>query len=287
MKRRVTVVKTIKPVCIIFLFTSLFLSCTKSQVIPLSKKQDCLTSIEGYYSCKDKWIGEKPALILWENGNFIIIKGKVISYDEKGVNFDPDKEGAFYDPKPHYYLFNEIETFIDETGKVISGAIPNEYSQTLSIAISLKSTVNPKLKTISLLLNPNKDFGFCIPAGTYSISEISFIDKNKNIDCGVHYPEILITIDENCSNYIGNLFLYPEDSIIKKDSILIPIKHLIRQEGAQLSFFLGGALAEGAYLVYLNAKGIIGEQKLYINSDTTFKNKCKSPIKNNPLRHKN
>ncbi len=116
-----------------------FLHCASTRKLPtLAEQSDCHTSIEGYYEHPHAWNGKKPALIIRKNSELRVLSGKVISQTANGVTFDPNREGAFYDPQTEFFPFNKIETFIDETGRVVAGKIPAKLTTELALILQLK-----------------------------------------------------------------------------------------------------------------------------------------------------
>ncbi len=261
-----------------------FLHCASTIKPPtLTKSPNCATSIEGYYEYGEHWSGKKPALIIRQDYEYKIIAGKVVSQTASGVTFDPEREGAFYDPKPEFHRFDRIEAFIDQNGRVVAGAIPSKLSKKISLELYLKPGHDAKAKPFKLTLKPNEPFGFCIPHGVYNLNAIRFIDKEGNVDIGVNYPALEIQIDKNRSNYVGHLLL-GHSKMTAKDSVLIPLKVGPRPKGAMAAGLLGGAIGGALYGASLAAKGIIGEHKLYLGAMENYKTKTKSPVKYNMIR---
>jgi hypothetical protein len=256
-----------------------FLHCAATRTLPtLSKQPDCEASLEGFYSYGGLWRGKKPALILRQDYEYKIISGTVISQTETGVTFDPDREGAFYDPKPEFYAFDRVEAFIDQNGKIVAGAIPPKFSKALSLELHLRAKNAPEAKPFKMLLKPNQQFGFCTPAGSYEISAIRFIDKEGNIDLGVDYPKIEIHVEKNLSNYIGHWWLGDPQTAVS-DSMVIPYKIGARPHGAAMAGFLGGAIGGAIYGAALASKGVVGEYKLYFTAGKNFRPLGKNEIK--------
>jgi len=266
------------------LLSLMFLHCAATRKLPtLAKQPDCATSLEGYYEQRQQWNGKKPALIIQKNAEYKILSGRVISQTEKGVNFDPDREGVLYDPKAEFFAFDRIEAFIDQNGRIVAGAIPNKLSKTISLELHLKAQSAPQAKPYKLTLKANEPFGYCIPSGIYEVSAIHFIDKNGNVDIGVGYPTLEIQIIKGHSNYIGHLLL-GHSQMAARDSVLIPFKIGARPYGAAAAGFLGGAIGGALHAASNAAKGIIGEHLLYFGAASKYPPKGKGPIKYNLLR---
>ena len=260
------------------------LHCASTRKLPtLTKQPDCATSIEGYYEYRNHWSGKKPALIIRKDYEFDILFGQVISQTDKGVTFDPDREGVFYDPKPEFFPFTLLEAFIDQNGRVIAGAIPAKLSKAISLEVHLKAKNVSETKPYKLLLKPNESFGYCIPSGVYHVSAIRFVDKEGNVDIGVNYPILEIQIEKGRSNYIGHLLL-GHSPIAVRDSVLIPFKIGSRPRGAMAAGILGGAIGGALHAASLAAKGVVGEHKLYLGAVTNHSARGKSPTKYSLIR---
>jgi hypothetical protein len=191
--------------------------------------------------------------------------------------FDPARKGPFHDPEPKYYNFDQIITFIDKKGSIIAGSLPDKLSQAISLRLFLKSNTKPDTRAIKLTCNPNQRFAFCVPPDLYTIEMIHFIDEKENIDAGVDYPKLMVEIKNNHSNYIGHLFLDPKSSKLL-NPIIIPYKIYSRPEQASTASLLGGFIGGAIHLAAMEAKGVIGEHKLFIGYDQSFKPKGKQPL---------
>jgi len=244
----------------------LLFNCSNSSKLTEIKVQPtCTTTIEGFYAADEEWKGGNPALIIREGNKSRFLRGELISYDEEGVTFDPARESPFFDPKPQYYKFDDVELFVDEKGNIVVGTMPKKLTSTHSLELYLSDINKPGTKPFKMLLKPNGQFGYCIPSGTYEITEIRFIDKASNVDAGVNYPKLILSVKENHANYLGKLYLninQPELS----DSIIIPYKLLSRSNAWRAGYF-GGILGSTAVAASTPA-GIIGERKLLIVDDT-------------------
>ena len=262
------------------------LSCSGSNKILLKNQPDCQSSVEGYYHCPDDWDGDAPVIIVKKRDVYEIIKGKIVSYDKNGVTFDPKKTSAFYDPKPKYYPFKDIETFIGENKEIIYGNIPKKYSDAYVLRLKLRSLEKMENDPILLELEPNRRFAFCLPVDIYLVTSINFIDKDGNIDGAKDYPEMVIQVDDQCSNYIGHLFLNPKSDQLK-NPIILPYEAVHRPKASASASFLGGMVGAALYEMAKKINGIIGEHKLYIGMDSGFIPEGKMPIKTNLLQVQN
>lgn len=249
----------------------------------LAKAPGCVTSLSGFYEHSVPWPGQKPALIMRKAGEYKIIHGKVISQTGQGVTFDPEREGAFYDPKPEFFAFDKLEAFIAEDGRLVAGAIPAKLANPIALEIHLKEKNRPGAKPYRLRLEPNAAFGYCLPAGTYEVSAIAFRDRKGNIDLGVDYPKLEIALEHGRVNYLGHLRLGRSPAVLR-DSVLIPIKIGARPGGAMAAGILGGAIGGALHAAALASKGVIGAHLLYFGESAAPATRGKSQPKYAPLK---
>lgn len=202
----------------------LFISCAASRIPTLAQRPGCETSIEGYYHCADLWLKAKPALIIRQGMEMKIITGTIVSTDSDGVTFDPTGEGQLRDPKPEYFHYKKIEALIGDNGEVLHGTIPPVYSRAYALELHLVPLYKPEPEPINVTMEPNKQFGFCVPPGDYSIDAIMFRnDYQKMVDEGIGFPKLTISVEEGRSNYIGDLYLDCRDFEQSK-AVAIPYK---------------------------------------------------------------
>jgi hypothetical protein len=259
-----------------------FIGCAGSMAPLLEKVPNCTSSLEGFYYCPESWQGEKPAMIVKEGSEYRLIKGKILSRDENSVEFDPKREGPFYDPEPRHFKFQEIEALIGNDGEIIYGVIPRIYSKSFDLELHL-SPANASDKTIvKVKLKPNQRFAYCVKAGEYTVGEIFFIDQKKNTDRAVDFPKLTIKIEDNKSNYIGHLILNPQNTQLK-NPIILPYKIVSRPEQATAAGILGGAIGGALHGMAMASKGIIGEHKLFIGMDKDFQPQGTMPLKSSIL----
>jgi hypothetical protein len=50
-----------------------------------------------------------------------VVKGRIRTFKGKGIVFDPQKSGPFYNPKPRYFPMSKVQAFVDAEGKVLWG----------------------------------------------------------------------------------------------------------------------------------------------------------------------
>ena len=269
-----------------FIVIGLFINCSTVNAPLLTNAPNCSSSVEGFYYCTDQWSGNTPAILIKDNDNYKIIEGEIISYNDQSVEFDPGKESPFYDPEPKRFDFKDIVTLIGNDGEIIYGTIPQKYSKAYSLELFLSSLSNPEKKPVTLNLQPNQRFAFCVPPDNYNITRILFKDKKNNIDEAIDYPELVLNIKDGCSNYIGHLMLNPKSSKLE-NPIILPYKILSRPTQSSTAGILGGAIGGALHAAAMASKGIIGEHKLFIGSDNNFTSEGSMPQKNNLINVKN
>jgi hypothetical protein len=284
-----------------------------SKVHTLTDEPDCVTSLEGYYCCKDTWRGVTPALIQKKEKEsrrsrnakgtityYEIIEGKIISQDEKGVTFSAVGDNPSQDSEAGYYLFDQIETLIDGDGKVVYGVIPKKYSEasTMEWWLELSEYYYSDSKTHKMVLQPNEAFALCLPGGEYNIKAIYFRDNNGNISKGVDYPELTIKVDPGYANYMGHIFMVMEkteiaDSFYVTNRFKIPCKVLSSSESSGLSLFgglvggaVGGAVVGAAETASRLSGGPSGDKQVFVGIDKNYQPICKSALKQNIMQIK-
>ena len=279
-------------ICLILAF--IFVNCASNRIWTLDQNPGCETSVEGYYHCREPWDKTKPALIIRQGMHMLVIGGEIVSRDDKGVTFDPDGKVFTGDPKPEYYPFDEIEALIDENGKLLYGTIPEKYSRSYALELHLISQDTTKSESVKLLLKPNRRFGFCVPAGNYIVSKLQFKNDYMGIiDEGVDIPEFRISVAENKSNYIGDIYLDCGKGDLN-DPVLIQYKIARRRDGDREGYDtvlvggLFGGVAAGLYEVSKDRKpipkdprGIVGKRKLFIEKNDDFVVKGVNPQMDN------
>lgn len=280
-------------VAICLTLSLILVNCASNRIWTIDQTPDCKTSVEGYYHCEEPWYKTKPAMIIRQGTRMLVIGGEIVSRDDNGVTFDANGEVFTGDPEPEYYPFKDIEALIDDDGEVVYGTIPDMYSRSYALELHMTSKDTTESKSLKLLLKPNRRFGFCVPAGDYIVSKIQFKnDYNGIIDEGVDIPCFSVSVVENKSNYIGDIYMdCGEDDL--EDPIVIQYKMARRRDGVSdsrerddtvLVGVLFGGIAAGIYEaskdekpLYKDPRGIVGEHKLFIKNNDEFSVKGVSP----------
>ena len=192
--------------------------CGGLKVCPLERQPECGTTVEGFYYCAEPWDGPKPALIVRSGPEIRILKGTIVSRDERGITFDQSAEGMLRDPGPEHFPFKRVAALIGENGDVVYGRVPESCSKAYTLELHLRLADSPKAEVIKLSLKPNAQFAFCVPPGTYEVSDMRFINEQlKIVDGAVEPPRVRVVIEEGFSNYIGDWYMNcgpsPSDSI--------------------------------------------------------------------------
>ena len=194
----------------------------------------------------------------------------------------PDHVG-FMIPNLNTILIKKIETLIGNDGEILAGKMPKRMSRVFSIQLFLQLTTNEENEPIRLVLKPDKQFGFCIPPGTYVIKRILFIDNDDNVDEGVDFPALFVNVEANHTNYLGDLFLDTHKKELN-NPINIAYKIVSRPQGAFAAGMMGGMIGGAIHGAAIASQGIIGEHKLFITSSENFEPKGKNPPKTNLLQ---
>ena len=286
-----------------------------SKVHTLAEEQDCVTSLEGYYCCKD-WMGAKPALILKKESKskrardtkstlitYEVIEGQIVSQDEDGVTFTATGADKSLGSESNYYPFDQIATLIDDDGNIVYGVLPKKYSNapTMEWWLELSDIYYSDSKTHKLVLQPNEPFAFCLPGGEYIVKAIYFSDNIGNVSRGVDYPELTIPVNPGYANYIGHIFISMErteiaDSFYVSNRFTIPCKILSSSETSGLGVFGGvvggavggavGGVIGGAVGGALTSGGVGGDKQVFLGVDKNYQATCKSALKKNIIQIK-
>ena len=285
-----------------FVFLSGCASTTK--ISTLVEEPECMTSLEGYYHCKEAWVGPKPpAIVVVANRAsssreyYKAIQVEIVSLDDRGLTIKPNAKASSpnsaraYNPKARspdstrtYYELSELTAVIDEDGKVVYGSIPMKFSSALLLELYLEgfgSSYSSDSKSYKLRLTPNERFGYCLPSGIYKVAEVRFIDGSNNVALGVNCPDLRITVNGGRSNYIGDLFLNFEksetpDSVRIRYRVSIPYKIISTSDAAGWMFGILGTV--------LTMETSVSERELLIGIDDAFTAQCKRPLTVNIIK---
>jgi len=261
-------------------FLFLFASCIPNPYL-LENNPKCTSSVEGYYHAPFEVKVEKSTLVLKKEPRAILY-GKIVEFNDQGVLFDQPKQGPFYDPEPIFYKSDDILTLIDDNQKILFGEQIPSLVTTTKLLLYVKKVNDANAKTINLSLKPNQAFGFCLNPGLYKIEKLIFkYYPTNNLDRGVKFPPLYFQVDENTSNYIGDIFLNPTDSIGAMFNV--PYKILDRPEVSVSVGIAGGAVGGLLLAVANELVGIIGTHRLSIRGNTTI-TKGVSPSKTNLIQ---
>jgi len=262
------------------------LNCATTQVPKLKSKQDCSTSLEGFFHSANAWQKKIPALIVKENPD-IILYGKILSIGNDGIIYDPDKESPFYDPEEKFFPFTEIEMLINEKGELVYGQIPKIYSKSWSMFFHIVSMEKPEQKPMVMEFEQNHKFSFCLPEGNYLVKQILFMDKNGNIDIGKDFPGLVFKVNANQANYLGDIYLDIDDE--NKDKYIIVPYIMGRRNSAfpiyPISSGVFSAALEGAIVgiiesVIYKSKGAIGAHLIVIKQESNYVPELNMPVNN-------
>lgn len=199
-----------------------FNACSSFQKLqPKQENPDCKTSISGSLHYNFRGNNKDTILILKRNLSDLLLKGRIIEKTSEGFIFDPDKRNE-HDEQTKLYKFDDIKYIIGLNGNLIFGAFPDsmEYdSLSLKITISKVDSTVIKPFPLSMVINSNESFSYCIEPGLYRIREI--------VITGFHHyslilPEITFEVTKGYDNYLGDIYL---DSLISGIDV-----HLIKFE---------------------------------------------------------
>ncbi|MBL7996321.1 hypothetical protein JNM05_13205 [bacterium] len=261
--------KRFRLVIIMSLFT--FGGCT-NYATSTKKDPNCTTVVCGKFVCAEKWVGKYPALMIKDMGETKSYFGEITEIDSAGVWFDRTKEGFVFS-SPRYYPFKKIVCLIDENNDVIYGSIPKKYGGTWDMDIMLAPVNVPGGKAITLRLEANKEFAFCLEPNEYLVGNIMFNRGNDYIDVGKDIPVLKFMAQSNKWNYIGDIYM---DSTVAN---VAPIK-ITCKIGSRPSDAANGAMfgLVGAVLLEMSRSGDRIEHKITVTNAGRPENAVESLI---------
>ncbi|MBL7014367.1 MAG: hypothetical protein ISR83_08100 [Candidatus Marinimicrobia bacterium] len=253
-----------------FLLTSIGFLFIISGCVPnpylLNNNPECLSTIEGFYHSPFVVKVEKPTLVL-TNEPRAILHGEILEFNDQGVLFDQSKQGPFYDPEPTFYNIDDILTLVDGNKNILYGEQIPSLVTTTELILNIRRVNDLNAKGIRLEFKPNSQFGFCLKPGLYEVKNLVFkYYPTNNLDRGVDYPSLFIQVDGNTSNYIGDIYLNPPDSL--GATIKIPYKILDRPEVSGVVGATGGAVGGLLLAVANELAGVIGTHTLSFRDNT-------------------
>lgn len=267
----------------------LFPGCTP-KVATLDDRPNCYSSVEGYFESETVWTGDTPSLFVATTGSdHKILKGTVTAVQEDGIVFDRERLSPTFDPEPQLYPNENIIAYVDSTGRVARGTLPSDEGSILNMTLFVRPTANPDGNEKRIILEPNSRFGFCMPPGTYTVTDIHFEEnKSGNVDRAVRYGTVQLTVSADSANYLGTVQLNTE-SLDAPSVYPIPVEPESRPQSAFVSGFLFGAIGSVVHDIAIEAQDIIGVHALSTQQNPDFeptasipKNPSKLQITPNP-----
>ncbi len=196
-----------------------FIGCSNTEsALKTTESPSCPTVVEGFFHSGETWIGKPPEI----KGSAICVKrepdadpktiyGKIIGADDKGIRFLPKRAGL-YQPDSAYYTFDQVVWAIDKDGKAIRGEVPKGVKKVVwSMEIEISNIDQPEAKHITMELDPNERFSYCLNPGTYIVKKISYnADAGSGEECkdeSDSLPNVTMNVNPFVINYIGDLYL--------------------------------------------------------------------------------
>jgi hypothetical protein len=218
--------------CLIFFF---FSGCTH-YAVRTADNPKCRTVVSGFFGCPQRWAGKYPALMVKENYQLKTYFGTIVSMDSSGVQFERTKEGILF-TTPKFYDRSKIVCLIDEKDQLRFGNLPKGYGGTWDIDLELKSFNDSTSKPVTLPLEANKPFSFCLDPDIYKIINITFKRSADYIDLSRELPLLKIKVEAGKRNEAGGIFL---DSLMAgKTSVDIKCKIGRRPNDAMVGMMFG------------------------------------------------
>jgi hypothetical protein len=242
--------------------------CTSKAVL-LTNAPDCTSSVEGFLHSPAVWMGNPSVLIRKRMNTLEVVDGVIVEQQYDGIVFDQDRVSPFFDPGPELYPYEDLVAAVDEHRKVIHGELPKEYTRIWALELHVRPVDQPKARTLRMSFKPNERFGYCVPPGVYEVKRILFVTRDGDKDEGVQFPELRLSVQENHSNYIGDLYLNAAGSDTSR-AISIPYKVLARpNQGAALGAMFGPA--GGVLHAVAKATAGTATHALYVENRSPFK----------------
>jgi len=220
---------------LLLLLVALVPGCANNAKL-LSKVPDCTSSLEGYLHSSPVWAGNPSVLIIRRMRDPEVLDGVIMEKREDGILFDQDRISRFVDPEPKLYPYKNIIAAVDEKLRVIHGDLPKDYTRTWGMDLELEDGAS---KPLHIKLKPNEYFGYCVPPGLYYVGSVRFSTSDGDRDRSVGPPRLKIRIQENRSNYIGDVYLHGD---LPDSSRLIAIPYRAESRAGLASMGLVGAV---------------------------------------------
>lgn len=220
----------------ILVFISFFSGgCYSGELTKYADDKNCSTTIEGIYYNETSSTIPPPNIFLKMPKYPKLLKGELISIDSMGVIFDPDNIG-FTDYGPTFYPYDTLYGVIDTSGKLIYGSIPDYFAIKHTLMLGFERSDTREI--VRLILQPNEPFAYCIDTGSYKITEINFVTKNKIEEIGYDLPDITIEIVPGSVNYLGNIYL-DYKSKEEENVLVIPYSRYDSNKSAAIGVMFG------------------------------------------------
>ncbi|MBX7153710.1 MAG: hypothetical protein K1X91_02025 [Bacteriodetes bacterium] len=165
------------------------------------EEPSCKTRVAGEFVVDVRYLQECPAIVIRDYGNYKPIQGNVVSIDSTGVTFLAT-EGFFKGDKK-FYKKKDVVCVVDSSGKALYGTIPPRYSMSWDVLLELINVENGD-ETV-LKFETNKKFDYCVPAGVYKLTHISFqVGENYKDEQTLPSP-LLLNIQKGKINSLGKV----------------------------------------------------------------------------------
>lgn len=247
------------------------IGCT-DYAVSTKKNPNCTTVVFGRFYSPQKWIGKYPALIVKENYEAKAFFGDIIKTDSAGIWFNRTKEGFLFS-KPRYYEYKNVLCVINDRNEIVYGSIPKKYHGTWDIDIEIKPKADPNGKMLTLKLEANQEFSFCLQPNEYRIIGLTFKRGNDYVDYAAAPTNLTFIVNENRVNYVGDIYL---DSLVTDSVHQIVCRIGARPSDATMGVMFG---LIGAALLELSRSGDRIEHTIGVVGSLRPENSVESIIK--------
>lgn len=186
-----------------------FLNCSSAKkAIKPQNSQECQSVIGGFLHSNISFNGKGPALLLhdkpWKKK---VLFGSIAKIDSEGIWFEPKEDYCAFCPKVRLYPYSEIACVIDSANTIIYGGLPNKNTNIWGMYFEIIREAVPNDELVGIFLEANKSFSYCLSPGIYTVKNIRFFSNRTYQDEVTLLPKIIIQVDQDKYNYLGDIFL--------------------------------------------------------------------------------
>lgn len=227
----------------VLVYAAVLLLCDSCKNYAVSTKDNphCQTRISGNVYSGLIWYGQYPAIMLKEDGEAKIYYGTINAIKRDGVIFARKLNGRYNKPEK-FFPYSDILFLINKDCELVYGSIPKEKALIWGVDFEVTPINDSTSRGLTISLEPNKPFSFCMEPGDYRIRRAHFILTSDFNDHANQLPDLTFSVKPNTDNFIGNIYV---DSVVAGSSpMVIPCDIGERPSDAVAYMFgaIGGAI---------------------------------------------